>query len=318
MQRDLYLGADVGGTALKYVLTDAGGEIHAQGDVATDPRSARHTIERLGEATTDLHARLRGVGLACAGIVDPVAGTLGRAPNLPGWENSNLAGSIAGVFPGLPVALANDVNGALYGEYRSGAGRGCENLVMLALGTGVGGGVLVDGQLVIGAQSGAGEIGHIVLDLEGPPCPCGNRGCLEAWAGARGVLRAAHEIAGTNEATPAFRTRVAERGETLTPRDLAQLADEGDATAVALYAEVGRRLGQGIGNLVNVLDPDRVIIGGGVAQAAHLFLDICRAQAASQILSVESKNVPIVPAELGPHAAAVGAAWLAREAENQG
>lgn len=318
MQRDLYLGADVGGTALKFVLTDSAGEIHAQGDVATDSHSARHTIERLGEATIGMHPRLRGVGLACAGIVDPVAGTLGRAPNLPGWEDSNLAGAISAVFPDLPVALANDVNGALYGEYRSGAGRGCENLVMLALGTGVGGGVLVDGQLVIGAQCGAGEIGHIVLDLDGPPCPCGNRGCLEAWAGARGVLRAAREIAGTNGTTEAFRSRVAGRGESLTPRDLSRLADEGDATAVALYAEVGRRLGQGIGNLVNVLDPDRVIVGGGLAAAGHLFLDICRTQAAGQILSVESKNVPIVPAELGPHAAAIGAAWLAREAENQG
>ncbi len=315
MSSQLYLGADVGGTALKYVLTDSRGEIQRQGEVATDPQSTAETIERLGHAVAPWRSALQGVGLACAGIVDPQAGTLGRAPNLPGWEDSDLTGAIGAVFDGLPVAVANDVNGALYGEYRSGAGRGADSLVMLALGTGVGGGILQDGHLVIGADCGAGEIGHMVLDLEGPPCPCGNLGCLEAWAGARGVVRAARERAAGEAATDAFRRLVTEQAEALTPRHLSELAAQGDPTAVALYHEVGRRLGQAVGNLVNVLNPDRVIIGGGLAAAAGLFLEVCREQAVGQILARAARQVPIVLAELGPHAAAVGAAWLAREVE---
>jgi glucokinase len=177
---NVVVGADVGGTRVKFTAVDADGRTLLQDDLATDPADPAGTIDRLAaavgaQAAFD-RARLVAVGLACAGIVSPAAGRLGRSPNLPGWQDRDLRADLRAAFGPLAFAVANDVNAALYGESRGGAGRGCRHLVMIALGTGVGGGVLVDGGLVTGHADGAGEIGHMTLDLDGPPCPCGSRG----------------------------------------------------------------------------------------------------------------------------------------------
>lgn len=315
MEKDLIVGADAGGTSVKYVVTGRGGILVQEGAVTSDPADAVATMERLGLALRDslgpLPGRVAAVGLACAGIVDTVAGTLGRSPNLPGWEGLPLARTVSEALGGLPVVVANDVNAALVGEWRFGAGHGCRDLVMIALGTGVGGGVLVRGELVTGARHGAGEIGHMVLDLEGPPCPCGNRGCLEAYAGQVGFVRRARELAAAAGDHPALAALVARRGEALEALDLFELARAGDAPAQAIFAEAGTRLGQAVANLVNLLDPDRVIVGGGLAQAGDLIFAPARRTARRLILAEASREVPIVPAALGTHAAALGAAALA-------
>ncbi|MBK8165491.1 MAG: ROK family protein [bacterium] len=318
MSRDLYLGVDAGGTAIKYEVAGPGSLACGGGQIPTDPRDAGATLRALAADAAPLLGgaglpRLAGAGLACAGIVNPVTGWLGRSPNLPGWENSDLGAAMHAAFGDVPVALANDVNGALYGEYRHGAGRGHRDVVMIALGTGVGGAVIVAGSLLLGQHFGAGEIGHMVLDDDGPPCACGSRGCLEAWAGSTGLLRAARAAVAAGTATPALTRLVAARGADLETRDLAGLAGEGDASASTLFAAAGRRLGQAVANLVNVLDPDCVIIGGGVARAGDLILGPCRERALPLVLARGAKDVPIIPAELGPRAAAVGAASLARE-----
>ncbi len=321
VKKDLYLGADTGGTGVKYVVTDRDGSVMTSGEVPTDPTSITASMQRLASAVGGVlggepdFPNLAGLGMACAGIVKSATGMLGRSPNLPGWQDRDLAGDIGTVFRDIPVVLANDVNGALYGEFRHGVGRGCRSLVMIALGTGVGGGVIIDGQLVIGTHFGAGEIGHMNLDLDGPPCTCGGRGCLEAWAGSMGLLRRARELAGQGTANEELAQLVARRGESLNTLDLAKLASSGDSAATEIFAEAGRRLGQAIGNIVNLLDPDRVIIGGGVAQAGELILKPCRETVPGLVLAEEAKTVPVVAAELGPLAAAVGAACLAREME---
>ncbi len=324
MAADLYLGADIGGTGLKFVITDGIGNVVFEGEITTDPRSGKRTLARLALEVAEkispaegsdkgVFSRLAAVGLACAGIVNPVSGELSRSPNLPGWENTNLKRIAGNEFPDIPIALANDVNGALYGEYQAGAGRGCENLVMIALGTGVGGGVLLNGQLITGSHHGAAEIGHMVLDPSGPICTCGTVGCLEAWAGSVAIVKQARLLARVELKETALSQLVQEKGDNLTTRDLSQLAVEGDAASLALFAEVGHRLGCAVGNLVNVLDPDKVIIGGGVAQAGEFILGPCRRLVPNLVLSPEAGQLPIVPAELGPLAAAVGAAALARE-----
>lgn len=305
------LGADIGGTAVKWVLLDDGGGTVAVGDVPTDPADNASTLARLASAVAATGHAPRAVGLACAGIVDPDRGHLGRSPNLPGWQDSDLGGALRDAFPGLPTALANDVNAGLYGEYRAGAGRGCRDLVMLALGTGVGGGILLDGRLLVGTHCGAAELGHMVLDPDGPVCACGNRGCLEAWAGSRALLARAREL---SAADGPLADLVRRQDASLTTRDLAELAESGDAVCLDLFATAGRRLGQAVGNLINALDPERVIVGGGVAQAGELILGPCRAVVPGLVLAEGAKATPVVPAELGPTAAAVGAAWLAREA----
>ncbi len=319
MSKDLYLGIDTGGTAMKYVLTDRQGNVVTDGEVPTLSTDPQASLQGLAAAVAPLVGgdglpQLAAVGLACAGIINPVTGHLGRSPNLPGWENSPLEESMNTVFGELPFTLANDVNGALYGEFRHGAGHGCENLIMIALGTGVGGGVIINGQLVLGTHCGAGEIGHMMLDPRGPVCTCGGIGCLEAYAGSVGILRQVKDKPGPG----ALAELVRERGDELTTADLATLAEDGDHEAVEIFALVGQRLGQAIGNLVNVLDPDKVIIGGGVARAGDLILAPCRKFVPQLVLAAEAKHVPIVPAQLGNLAAARGAASLAREKETTG
>lgn len=314
MTRDLFLGADTGGTGIKFVVTDGQGARLEEGEVPTDPASIHVSLERLAGAVAAHRPYLRGVGMACAGIINPVRGTLGRSPNLPGWQNSPLGEIISDVFPSLPVTLANDVNGALYGEFRHGAGQGCANLIMIALGTGVGGGVIIDGKLVVGSHCGAGEIGHTMLDPQGPLCACGNPGCLEAYAGSVGLLRRAREAADLPDAGEAYRRLVQDPGTRLTTRHLADLAEAGDPTAREVFAWAGRRLGQAVGNLINILDPDRIIIGGGVALAGDLILGPCRETFPQLVLGEDASGTPVVAAQLGSLAAAVGAASLAREA----
>lgn len=319
MNRDLYLGIDTGGTAIKYVLTDDRCAVVGQGEVPTQAADPIASLRAVATAVATVTGgatmpRLAAVGLACAGIVDPQSGRLGRSPNLPGWESALLGEHLGAEFGARPWALANDVNGALYGEYRQGAGRGCRSLIMIALGTGVGGGVIVRGELVLGAHSGAGEIGHMVLDPDGPECSCGGRGCLEAYAGSTAILRQARQQAEEGALADLVRTRDA----ALTTADLAALADSGDPDARAVFAGAGRMLGQAVGNLVNVLDPDKVIIGGGVARAGEHILGPCRAVVPELVLAVAAQQVPVVPAQLGNLAAAIGAASLAREKETAG
>jgi len=319
VNRDLYLGIDTGGTAMKYVLLAPSGSVVASGQVATEPADPVVSLQSLASAVSETLGgkqmpRLAAVGLACAGIIDPQAATVGRSPNLPGWQHRQLGQILGEVFGEIPQAVANDVNGALYGEYRHGAGQGCQNLIMLALGTGVGGGVIVDGELLVGSHCGAGEIGHMVLDIDGPPCVCGNRGCLEAYASSTGILRVAQKhVQGGRLAALAE-----QRGAKLTTADLARLAESGDAETIAVFAAAGRRLGQAIGSLVNVLDPDKVIIGGGVARAGALILAPCAEVIPQMVLSLEAQRVPLVLAELGNNAAAVGVASMARDKETSG
>ncbi|MFH1843059.1 MAG: ROK family protein [bacterium] len=318
MTAHLVIGADCGGTQVKYVVTTTDGDDLGQGRVATDPDNPEATFQRLATEITaslgcDATTRIEAVGLACAGIVTPDSGHLGRSPNLPGWQGSFLADSVGQAFPDVPAVFANDVNAALFGEWRLGAGRGCHDLVMIALGTGVGGGVIVNGQLVIGSRHGAGEIGHTVLDRNGPECTCGNRGCLEAYAGSWALLRRARELAAETDATAAFRQLVQHDPDGLDTAALYGLAQRGDDSARSLFQAAGRWLGHAVANLVNVLDPERVIIGGGVAQAGELILAPCREVVREYVLAEASRDLPIVPAALGPFAASQGAAAMARE-----
>ena len=328
MAQDLVIGADVGGTWVKYVAVDAADQRVLQGEVATDASDAGVTIgllarEVLGALGTG-SSRVQAVGLACAGIVSPNSGQLGRSPNLPGWEQQDLRARLRDAFGIRNVAVANDVNAALYGEYLHGAGRGYLHLVMIALGTGVGGGVLIDGRLLLGAHYSAGEIGHMVLDPDGPICTCGNRGCLEAYAGSAALLRRARELAAAESAMSSgsggatggsFGELVNRLGTQLTTSELYQMAEAGDATAVALFRAAGHRLGQATASLINLLNPDRVIVGGGLALAGDLILAPCREVVRENVLAEQARTTAVVPAALGPHAAALGAAALARETE---
>ena len=196
------LGADVGGTAVKFVLLDdAGGDPRLRARCRPIPATARAPWPAWPGRWPRPRRRpgRRWAWPAPASSIR-TRGRLGRSPNLPGWQDSDLGGALGRAFAGLPTALANDVNAALYGEHRAGAGRGCRNLVMLALGTGVGGGVILDGRLLVGAHSGRRRSATWSWIPTGPLCACGNRGCLEAYAGSRALLVRARELAAPSRA----------------------------------------------------------------------------------------------------------------------
>jgi glucokinase len=247
-------------------------------------------VERLVEVGRDGISRWPGVasvGIGVPGLYDPVGGTTRFLVNFPTrWSGTPVAGPV-GAALGLPAALINDARAFGLAELRLGAGRGAQTMVGLTLGTGVGGVIAIDGRVRQGHDGTAGEIGHQTIDPDGPPCGCGNHGCLEAFA--RG-------------------DRIAAACGTATAEEAVTRAREGDERARAGLAEVGRYLGIGIANMITVLTPELVVIGGGVAAAGDVLFGPIRAEVARRVTTTSLDEVEIVPAELGTWAGAIGAA----------
>jgi len=312
----LAIGIDFGGTRIKLGLVDEEGRVQARGLYPT-PRdeSSDVILDRLVEAVNTLLAgaglaidELRGIGLGTPGPLDPDGEQVLFAPNIPGWEGFPLRSRLAERL-GRPVVLENDANAAALGEYWVGAGREIKTLIYLGLGTGVGGGIILDGQLWRGAHGAGAEIGHITLDPTGELCGCGNRGCLETLAAAPAIEREAARAIEAGRAPQLAALVEAARGE-LTPKIVAQAASDGDAAAMRIYADVGTWLGAGVATVVNIFDPEMVVIGGGVAGSAALFMPNLEREARRRSFEVIYRRVSIVPAELGDDAGVVGAAAL--------
>lgn len=288
------VGLDIGGTKTLALRVDAEGNILAREVVATPAEDVDGMLAAAAGAVAAVSSpEVIAVGAGVAGMVQ--GGVVVFAPNLA-WQDLEVASRISSQT-GLPCVADNDANVAAWGESRLGAGRGADHMLMLTIGTGIGGGLVSGGRLVHGAHGFAGEVGHIIVQPDGPKCGCGNRGCWETVASGKAIDRLAREAFG--EGAPS--------GSQVT-----DLARAGDATAARVLTEVGKRLGEGIAGLVNVLDPEIVVIGGGVIEAGELLLGPAREHFA---LSVEARDfrpdVPIVPAALGPDAGAIGAALLA-------
>jgi glucokinase len=303
------LGVDIGGTDVKLGILSAQGEILERGKIPTragegPPAVASRVSEWLGTHGA-LAASVRAVGVGCAGLIDGNRGWLYTSPNLPGWTGIPLA-SIFEAELDRPVLIENDANSAAYGEHRKGAGVGTNNFVALTLGTGVGGGVVLGGALYRGSAGFAGEIGHHVIDLGGPPCGCGKRGCLEALIKAQAIVERALAMA---------RSRGADRpgwDERLTVESIHRCAAGGDELAAEALAETGRLLGIGLSNVIHIFDPDAIAIGGGVAGAGDFILEPARATVRDCYMDAAMSHVRIVPALLGNAASFIGAALLAQ------
>ncbi|MGH3442757.1 MAG: ROK family protein, partial [Nitriliruptorales bacterium] len=250
------------------------------------------------------------VGVGVAGVVGR-DGTLNYAPNLDLTEVP-LAARLHGEL-GVATAVKNDATVALYGEHRAGAARDARDVVMLTLGTGVGGAVLVDGRLVEGAQGMAGELGHIPVRDGGRKCPCGNRGCLEAYASGTAIGRAAQSALEDSDRPSSLRDV-----ETVDGKGVTDAALAGDELARDVMADTGYWLGVGLVGIVNTLDPELVVVGGGAATAAwELLLPVALEVLEGRILGAGHRPVPeLVPAELGDDAGAIGAALVLHDDRN--
>jgi glucokinase len=293
-----YLGIDVGGTNSKLAVLEVEGEHRTVLATATIPTGAGdpgEVVGRLGAAGARLaaeHGPVAAAGAGVPGLFDEASGRIVLLPNLPAaWTGRPFRDPLAGLL-GVPVALINDARAFTLAESRMGAAAGCPTVVCLTLGTGVGGGVVVDGRLRFGPSGRAGELGHQVIEVDGPPCGCGNRGCVEAFAAGAALCR----LGGRD-----------------TPEAVFRAAAAGDQRAGAAVGATVGRLAVGIANLVTVLWPERVVVGGGVAAAGDQLFGPLRAAVAAAAPLVDPASYEIVPAALGPAAGAIGAALWAHE-----
>ena len=294
------LGIDIGGTSAKIGMVDKENKVIAETKVVTGVKKAEQIIENIAKAALQLMEehnismeQCGKVGIGVPGLVDKKEGMVRYSNNLQ-WENVKLAEEFAKYMP-LPVSIANDADCAALGEAVAGAGRGVQNLVMLTLGTGVGGGVILNGQLFTGSILGGIELGHMVIHEKGELCTCGRRGCLEAYASATAMRREAKKVYGTS----------------LEPLEIFEKANASDEKAKVIVHNYIQDLGTGVINLVNVFRPERIIFGGGIAAQGEVILQPIRERMEKESFGGNYSEVPeLVIAEMENQAGMIGAANL--------
>ncbi len=311
------IGIDVGGTNVKIALVDEKGKIIYSNSVPTYAKMGyEYTVNNIKQAIRDLmketnttEKNIEGIGFDFPGQVDCKKGIVKLAPNIPGWVNVPIAQMIEEEFH-IPTKIDNDVRCAALGELKFGAGKGCENFVCITVGTGIGSGLVINGKVVRGASNAAGEIGHIKLQMQGGPiCGCGDTGCLEAFASGPSIVAMAQEYIKGGKSTK-FREMAAAEGGEITPYMVAKAAEEGDPVAKRIFEIVGEYIGIGLTSVINLLNPEKVIIGGGVAEAGDLLFDPIRRTIKERAMVVAGEAVEIVPAQLGNSAGVIGASML--------
>ncbi|ROR90460.1 ROK family glucokinase [Nocardioides aurantiacus] len=313
----LTVGVDIGGTKIAAGVVGEGGQVLARSRTrspATDPPEIVRTI---GELVRGLVAGLpegsevEAVGASAAGFVDKQRSTLVFAPNLA-WRDEPLRDHLERELD-LPVVIENDANAAAWGEFRFGAGEDVDNLLMLTIGTGVGGGVVLDGELGRGGFGMGGEVGHITMVPDGVPCGCGNLGCLESYGSGSALVRTTREHAATDPGAAALLEQAGGDVEKITGPMVTAAAAAGDAFATARVVELGEWIGRGVATLTAVLDPNVVVIGGGVSEAGDLLLDPIRDSFARHVTGRGHRPLAEVRgALLGNAGGIVGVADLAR------
>jgi len=315
MGKKYNIGVDIGGTNVKIALVDEKGAIAYSNSVPTRAEMGyEYTIQNiistikdsLKESKNDI-SDIGGIGFGLPGQIDSINGIVRLLPNIPSWVEVPLAKIVQSEF-NIPVKLDNDVRVATLGELNFGAGKGCQNLICLTVGTGVGSGIVLNGQLVRGASMTAGEIGHVIVESHnGEICGCGATGCLEAYASGPSVVKMANEYIAGGKST---KYKEIAAGSEITPYIVYEAAKQGDAVAKRIFTIVGEYLGVALVSVVNLLNPEKIIVGGGVGQAGDLILDPIREAIKKRCIPTSAAAVEVVPAQLGESAGVVGASLL--------
>jgi glucokinase len=311
----LTIGVDVGGTKILGGVVDADGKVLVKARQNTPVEGGLALLTAIATVVNELasKAKVESVGLSIAGFVSSDRSTMLATPNIAGLDGLQLQKPLEDAIK-LPVRVENDANAAAWGEAIFGAGRGCGHLILLTIGTGIGGGIITNGELNRGAFGVAGEFGHLRMVPNGLRCGCGSYGCLEQYASGKALLRTAKERAQANLADASRLLALGDgTPEGIHGSHITQAALAGDEVALSAFREIGDWLGAGIAMLSMVLDPERVIIGGGVIEASEILLAPTRS-ALLRHLPYATKHpvAKVVPAELGIEAGLVGAADLAR------
>jgi len=311
------IGIDLGGTKISTALVDSAGRI-----MAHDYRETRATggpetvVGRMLDAARGVmaqaevtQAQVAAVGIGAPGPLDVEAGVVVAPPNLPGWPHVPLKQLIEDGL-GITTFLENDANAAALGEHRFGAGRGTKHMIYVTVSTGIGGGLILNGKLYHGSGGMAGEIGHTTIMPNGPRCACGNRGCLEALASGTAVARQARERVARGVPT-LIADLAGSDPERITARLVAKAASQGDVEAQEIIAEAMSYLGIGMANLVNLFNPQLIVIGGGLTNIGGLLFDPVRRAIDRHAFRAQAQAVRVVRAELGDKVGVLGAAAVA-------
>lgn len=321
MADELAIGIDVGGTKIAAGVVDEQGRVLARGRAdtpGTDPAAILDTIGDLVDELRGEHddsvGEIGALGIGAAGFVDASGSTVLFAPHLA-WRDEPLRDAAA-ERTGLPVVVENDANASGWAEWRFGAVQGEPHVVLVTLGTGIGGAIVIDGKPYRGRFGLAGEFGHMQVVPDGLPCDCGNRGCWEQYASGNALVRDARElIVARSPVAHYLRDLVEGDADRLTGPMVSEAARHGDPAAIELITEVGNWLGTGLAGLTAAFDPDCIVVGGGVSEAGDLLLEPSRESFSRTLTGRGFRNPPpIMPAFLGPDAGFIGAAELARSA----
>ena len=311
------LAIDIGGTNIRTAVVSDKYQIIAKEECLTlADEGPQPVIERMLSAVDHLLrnvslSQLHSISIAAAGAINVEEGVVTLSPNLPGWHDVPLRDIVAKKY-GVNTFLINDANAAALGEHRFGAGRGINNLIYLTVSTGIGGGIIINNQLYSGECGGAGEIGHMTIDVNGPRGSCGNIGCLEGLAS--GTAMAKDAIRRINDGERSSLTEmVGSRIENITAKEVEMAARNGDSLALEVISQAATYLGVGLVNLVNIFNPAMIIIGGGMAKMGDLLLNPARQVVKERAFPLSAQTVRIVPAQLGDGAGVLGAVIFARQ-----
>ena len=310
--QNLIFAADLGGTHLRAATVDQHGKIHFRAKQhtphGTDPHeivaAVVHAVNEYRRDLGDEAEGLKAISLVVPGTVNVENGTVVKAPNLPCLDGFALAAALTNEL-GVPAILENDANAAAVGEMWQGAAQGCRTIICVTLGTGVGGGIILDGELWRGVDGAAAEIGHMCVDpFGGVACTCGSRGCLEVFASATAIVRM------TREASPRYPDSVLHASRDLTSESIFEAGLQGDELALEIFRRMGVYLGIGLANLINILNPEMIVIGGGVVNGWDLFEKHMMHEVEERAFPLLAARVKIVRAKCGDDAGLLGAARL--------
>jgi glucokinase len=316
------LGVDLGGTKVEAARVEWGGKIVDSLRMATNVEGGPAAVERdIVEAAKLLMERAGtapvGIGVGIAGQIEKQTGRVLFAPNLR-WQGTPLRADLEEALE-IVAVVTNDARASTWGELVYGAGKGWDDLICLYVGTGIGGGVVSGGRMTSGCANSAGELGHMVVDMNGPTCTCGNRGCLEALSGGWAIARRAQELISRDPASGSMLLAAAGGApESVSAEMVAACARRGDALSLSLLDGVGRALSAGCVSIVNAFNPGRLILGGGIIDGMPELIDRVRRGVMQDALAAASASCEIVPGMLGPDAGVIGAASLAMRAHSGG
>lgn len=319
LSKDLYLGIDLGGTKILSVVASSEGEILSLNYSPTHAQKGPEAVIQaiFGSVSSALRKsrikkeKIRAAGIGAAGISNPETGLLYTSPNLPGWKDVPLRDMVEKKL-GIKAFLMNDANAAALGELHYGAGRGARNLIYITLSTGIGGGIIIDGKLYGGAAGAAGEVGHMTIDVNGPRCGCGNSGCWETLASGTALAREARQRIKEGASTSIL-SYSRGKASLVTAQAVHAAALAGDVLAKELVRQTGCYVGVGLANLINIFNPELIVVGGGLSHIGDMLLGPAMEVARERAFKTSFESVRLVSASLGDNAGALGAAAFAQE-----